>query len=298
MEDNFYITLPSNVGHTFENNTIANYTTKLASRLELNGEWEVGLVEMSYTVSWYNEPEPQTINLLYWDKGMPMKYDTEMTIPAGRYDTIDDILFVINELFKSLKLRTQFNPMDLPEMKVNKRNRIVTIRQGLRRSDNKLIFVSLPEDLCLMLGFDKKKMDEDYGKALLEYGKIESTVTDKNRPTYTHTAPSWSQKNYRGQHPYELSAGYHSLFVYTDIVKPSFVGNSFTQLLRLVQVPSNATFGDQILITYPNTYYIPLMTKDFETIEIDIKDDTGESIPFEFGRCIVVLHFRRKLYKG
>jgi hypothetical protein len=37
------------------------------------------------------------------------------------------------------------------------------------------------------------------------------------------------------------------------------------------------------------------MTKDFETIEIHIKDDTGESIPFEFGRSIIVLHFRRKL---
>jgi hypothetical protein len=123
MEDNFYITLPSNVGHTFKNNTIANYTTKLASRLELNGEWEVGLVEMSYTVSWYNEPMPQTITLLYWDQGMPIRYDTEMTIPAGRYDTIDDILYVINELFKNLKVRTHFNPMDLPEVRVNKRNR-------------------------------------------------------------------------------------------------------------------------------------------------------------------------------
>jgi len=295
MEDNFYITLPSNVGHTFKNNTIANYTTKLASRLELNGEWEVGLVEMSYTVSWYNEPMPQTITLLYWDQGMPIKYDTEMTIPAGRYDTIDDILYVINELFKNLKVRTHFNPMDLPEVRVNKRNRIVTIKQGLRNSNNKLIFVSLPQELCFMLGFDKKKMDEDYGKALIEYGAVESTVPDKSRASFTHPAPSWSQKNYRGQHPYELSAGYHSLFVYTDIVKPSFVGDSFTQLLRLVQIPSNATFGDQILITYPNTYYIPLMTKDFETIEIHIKDDTGESIPFEFGRSIIVLHFRRKL---
>jgi hypothetical protein len=226
---------------------------------------------------------------------MPMKYDTEMTIPAGRYDTIDDILYVINELFKNSKVRAHFIPMDLPEVKVNKRTRIVTIKQGMRKNNNKLIFVSLPEELCLMLGFDKKKMDEDYGKALLEYGVAESTVPDKTRATYTHPTPSWSQRNYRGQHPYELSAGYHSLFVYTDIVKPSFVGDSFTQLLRLVQIPSNATFGDQILITYPNTYYIPLMTKDFETIEIHIKDDTGKSIPFEFGRSIIVLHFRRKL---
>ncbi len=70
--------------------------------------------------------------------------------------------------------------------------------------------------------------------------------------------------------PYNIWAGYQSLFVYSDIVSPSFVGDSYTQLLRLVEIPNEARFGDQIKLTYPNTYYIPLLVKDFEVIEIDI----------------------------
>jgi hypothetical protein len=32
------------------------------------------------------------------------------------------------------------------------------------------------------------------------------------------------------EQPYDLSGGYHSLFVYCNIVKPSYVGNTYTQL--------------------------------------------------------------------
>ena len=99
---------------------------------------------------------------------------------------------------------------------------------------------------------------------------------------------------YIAEKPYELSGGTHGLFVYCDIVKPSFVGDSYTQLLRLVQVPSGIKFGDQVLITYANTYYVPLLTHEFETIEVHIKDDVGDTIPFEFGRSIMVLHFRKR----
>ena len=48
--DNFYVTLPSDSsGYYYPANTIANFTTKLATPLELEpNKWEVGLIGTSY----------------------------------------------------------------------------------------------------------------------------------------------------------------------------------------------------------------------------------------------------------
>jgi hypothetical protein len=48
--DNFYVTLPSDrSGLYFPTSKITNFTTKLAKALELqHGNWDVGLVEISY----------------------------------------------------------------------------------------------------------------------------------------------------------------------------------------------------------------------------------------------------------
>ena len=44
----FYITLPSNSSSEYyPNNTVTRYTTKLADKIELEGDWEVGLAEIS-----------------------------------------------------------------------------------------------------------------------------------------------------------------------------------------------------------------------------------------------------------
>ena len=51
-EHNFYVTLPSNTSaDAFPNNTPSEYMTKLSRRIQLSGEWEVALHNISY-VKW------------------------------------------------------------------------------------------------------------------------------------------------------------------------------------------------------------------------------------------------------
>jgi hypothetical protein len=51
----FYLTLPSNASMKYyPDNTMAKYTTTLSNRIELDGDWEVGLAEIIYPCSWYN----------------------------------------------------------------------------------------------------------------------------------------------------------------------------------------------------------------------------------------------------
>jgi len=63
--DNFYVTLPSeSSGYYYPANTIANFTTKLATPLELqNNKWEVGLVEISYPNGYKKNFRHNTIRL-------------------------------------------------------------------------------------------------------------------------------------------------------------------------------------------------------------------------------------------
>jgi len=43
----FYLTLTSNASlQTYPRNTVANYTIKLPSSVQLDGDWEVGLIEI------------------------------------------------------------------------------------------------------------------------------------------------------------------------------------------------------------------------------------------------------------
>ena len=49
MEFEFYVTLPSNNSvQCFPDNKTLKFVTKLSRTLQLDGEWEVGLVEIVY----------------------------------------------------------------------------------------------------------------------------------------------------------------------------------------------------------------------------------------------------------
>ena len=90
----------------------------------------------------------------------------------------------------------------------------------------------------------------------------------------------------------DMTAGIHSIYVYSDIIKHSYVGNSMAQLLRRVDVPL-VPYGAQISHIFPAPHYHLLCDQTFGSIEIVLKDDADRLIPFRFGRSIVTLHFRR-----
>jgi hypothetical protein len=272
----FYVTLPSNVSSNkyFPDNTVANYVTKLPQRLSLEGKWGVGLVEMSYTLSWYNIDKPLEIGIIAGSTSFGGG-----AVPAGRYDSIRELVNVVNDEF--LKYQNH-----VPKITVDTRTRQVSLHYGIE--NNKIVFPVINKDLCDILGLNAKKINENTKGLIKSYKQWEKMEGFKE-----HTAPNPDDMQIKGKSPYQLQSGYHSLYVYTDIVKPSIVGNSSVQLLRLVQVPSDGKFGDQVVITFPITYYTQLITNEIQNIEIHIKDETGKTLPFEFGRSILVLHFKK-----
>lgn len=295
-QTDFYITLPSNVkSPKDEVNTIANYTTKLPQRIILEGEWEVGLAEISYTLSWYNINKNIKIMLCTFIKGL-IKFFRNYELQAGRYEDIGVLIVEIKKIIIKYQIDTDKSKLvTLPDLKYDKYSRKVTVKQGTYLS--KILFLCFDEYLAEKLGFNHNSYDKRVTSKMKEYNAIEYKSGRWSSSDVVKIPPTEYEKTYNAERPIELNAGCQSLFVYSNIVKPTIVGDIFTPILRLVEVPTNAKFGDQIVIPYASPHYKPIAVNEFDMVEIGIKDDTNERIPFEFGRVIIKLHFRKKVYK-
>jgi len=84
------MTLPSNSSMDYyPQNTVAQYTTKLNGQIELDGEWEVGLTEISFTFDVDNVLEGEcyfVINNLEYDDS-----NHNITLAAGYYGTFEEL---------------------------------------------------------------------------------------------------------------------------------------------------------------------------------------------------------------
>ncbi len=85
-----------------------------------------------------------------------------------------------------------------------------------------------------------------------------------------------------------------TIHVYCDIVEPQVVGDTNVQLLKTIPVESK--FGDVIAKTFTNIQYVPIQTRSFENMEILLRNDTGDPVPFERGKVVNTLHFRQRSY--
>ena len=89
----------------------------------------------------------------------------------------------------------------------------------------------------------------------------------------------------------DLDHGFHDLYLYCDIIQPQYVGDALVPLLRIL--PVEGKDGERISRLFIRPQYLPVSRKQFESIEVNIKRDTGETVPFEFGRVLLTLHFRQ-----
>ena len=90
----------------------------------------------------------------------------------------------------------------------------------------------------------------------------------------------------------DLRRGFESLYVYSIMVEPRVVGDKIVPLLRIV--PITGQHGEMVTTRFEHVQYIPTMSREFGTIETEIRDDTGRPVPFERGKVTVTLHFRRR----
>ena len=90
----------------------------------------------------------------------------------------------------------------------------------------------------------------------------------------------------------DVSRGFNSLYVYCSICEPQIVGDTYVPLLRTVFLTGKQ--GDIVNNTFVSPHYVPVNSKTFDTIEVNIKNDLNENVSFTTGKLICKLHFRQK----
>ena len=69
------------------------------------------------------------------------------------------------------------------------------------------------------------------------------------------------------------------------------MGNAQVPLLRTIPL-QDVSYGQVKSYTFTNIIYVPLAKRHFETVEVELRDDTGELLPLEEGKTVLVLHIR------
>ena len=89
----------------------------------------------------------------------------------------------------------------------------------------------------------------------------------------------------------DLRRGFESLYVYSSIVEPRIVGDQIAPLLRIV--PITGRHGEMVTARLDHVQYIPVLSREFGSVETEIREDTGRPVPFERGKVTMTLNFRR-----
>ncbi|KAG8226563.1 hypothetical protein J437_LFUL004735 [Ladona fulva] len=237
----------------FKDNTTTRFTTLLPKSISLDGSWECGLVEIHF---------PMTLENVYGNN-REIKIHSHCETKPNFIETGELCERIPSGHYESigeivLAINKALSSVDLEEKIVLtwETNRRVTIHSGPKVS------LHVSSLLALQLGFEPG---------------IDSVHQRKSirKP--------------------DLLLGYPSqIYVYCDIVEQELIGDVVSPLLRIVSSNANLdNFGQDVVHVFSRPFYLPVMKREFETIEVDLRTHSGEPLPFLYGTSVIILHFRR-----
>lgn len=102
----------------------------------------------------------------------------------------------------------------------------------------------------------------------------------------------YNQQRVKAEYPPSMHQGIFHLYIYCDLCAPVRVGNVLVPLLRAVEIPSGEKWGKVTSVRFQRPMYLPVNKSCFNSVKIELYDDTGRPILFQEGRTVVTLHLR------
>ena len=260
--ESFTIELASNASaQLFTDNTLSSFTNFLPEQLNLDGQWEVAISEISYPSMYQNVTEGK---FMFFDKKLSNSSEFHYLEP-GLYPSITNIVEAMNILIQDRHNHSE----NCIKVKMSREPQQVEIY--LANEASGLAFFST--DLGHIFG---SNVGNELGVML------------------------------RGKGPHKPDFAYdivriHSLMVYTDLIEYNIVGATKAPLPRCFPFISKLKSGVIITTgqymnyqTFSNLQFRPLLKNSFHSIHIDLRDTSGEKIPFvSVGITRLVLMFRK-----
>jgi len=241
----------------YPQNTVAQYTTKLNNTIELDGDWEVGLTEISFPINIENVVRRECFFNIS-TSSFPNSARVKIILPSGHYTTFEEVAAVLR--------REQINRLP----RVPSVNAVPVSFTYDTNADR--VKISIMEPFCV-----------DFSPALARLMGFHHSTR------YCATTP------WLAEHKMDFGSSVRSIYVYCDLVEHIPVGDTKAPLLRIVNRKSDG--DENVHEAFNPVMYVPLQKKCFDSVEINMMTDTGVSVPFNSGKSFVVLEFRRAAYK-
>ena len=260
--DSLTIELVSNASsQLFPNNTLSSITNFLPEQVNFDGQWEVAISEISYPSMYQNTTEGK---YMFYDEKLSKTTDAYYLEP-GLYSSITDIVEAMNTLIQERN---------------NHRDTCITIKVS-RVTQKVKVYLANEES---SLAISSTDLGHIFGGDLRNDSGILMRGKEPHEPTFA----------------YDI-VRILSLMIHTDIVEYNIVGDTKAPLLRCFPFISKLKSGDLITTgqymnyqTFSNLQIRRLLKNSFHSIHIDLRDTSGEKVPFvSVGITLLVLIFKK-----
>ena len=258
--ESFTLFLPSNSSKSYypENRT-SSFKTRLIDpiRLDPSSAWEVALTEIQYPVSWINVRSDNNKVEMYVVKG-----DTEhgQTYFMSEFFVTPGAYMNVQQLNAEMQRGRDAWVDTYPQSRFSITMNEETRKTTLTCKNMKFVFVG--KDVADVLGFEH---DADTGwEDRIESTKVALFLQD-----------------------------FSAMYCYSDIVEFQYVGDTRAQLLRIVPVTGRT--GQVVYHHFDSPIYVKVSRTVIQSIETEIRQDTGSLVQFSYGKVVLVLHFRKAI---
>ena len=237
--ESFTIELVSNASaQLFPDNTLSFFTNFLPEQLNLDGQWEVAISEISYPSMYQNVTEGKFV---FFGKKLPNLSEVYYLEP-GLYPSITDIVEAMNILIQERHNHSE----SCITVKVSRRTQKVEIY--LANEGSGLAFFSTDQGHIF-----RSNIGNAFGEILRGKGP------------------------HKPESAYDI-VRIHSLMIYTDLIEYNIVGDTKVPLLRCFLFLSELKAVDIITTgqyinyqTFSNLQFRPLLKNFFHSIHIDLR---------------------------
>lgn len=268
----FYLTLPSDASlDVYPNNTVANFTTKLANTVVLDGQYEVGLSEIIFPTDYYNIDNRQKL----YRMGTKVRY---INIAERKSDELIEKCLLSNASYSTVEEFLEHFNRQIKDAILQHINISSTVSADID-TNGKLFFTVTPSGPVVKLPDMEMEVyfviTRPLGLRLGFEGALNIPLSVPAR--------------IRASERFDLYQGLRMMFVYCDILSHSLVGNVSAPLLRVCNLQNRSVTH----ISYPDIHYKPVQKSQFDNIEISINTEDAQLMPFQSSKVLVTLHFRR-----
>ena len=283
----FYVILPSNSLPSTNKTNL--FTIHLPKKLSFNSDWKVGLSVLIYPHSW---PPFGAMEERHF-----IKIIFNINRPTFTY------FIPLSQQFKNhSEFESHFQEM-LQKSKEEQILKIKTLRDKASSLPERIVHnqqVDLDNQQIFYKNFDKY-LNITYNKDLKKFHlKIDRTIIKQ-----VEFSPQLSYmlgfdkvlhiETVSAAFSPDLSGGLSNFYIYAPgLIEPVIVGDTTAPLLRIITIKGKE--GEIIEDVFMHIQYYKLLTKEISEIQIEIRTPNGKFLPFQYGNCILTLHFKKEPY--